>query len=95
MPNSIVVNGGTSSSTKTVNRTNAEWAAILGYFIEDWATPMPDGLTVAQQNQWRLDQATARVADFVESTARRNRRRDLAAAQTSIDDAAAADTSLG
>jgi microcystin degradation protein MlrC len=94
MTNSLVVNAATLMSTTTVNRTNAEWSNILGYFIADWASPMPDGLTVTQQNQWRLDQVNAKLANYLVSEARRNRRAQLQAAST-VDAQATADASLG
>lgn len=82
------------TSAITFAKTDAEVATILGYFIADWASPMPDGLTPAQQNQWRLDQATARIVAMVRQEAQRVHLRGLLAAQTSAADQAAADTQL-
>jgi hypothetical protein len=33
-------------------KTDAQVATILEWYISDWASPMPEGLTTAQQNQW-------------------------------------------
>jgi hypothetical protein len=93
MPNNIILNAATLTSTTPVNRTNAEWANILIWFIADWSSPMPEGLTVTQQNQWRLDQANAKIAVYIVSEARRNRRLELQAAST-IDATADADVAL-
>jgi hypothetical protein len=93
MPNNIIINAATLNSMTPVNRTNAEWANILGWFIANWASPMPDGLTTTQQNQWRLDQANAKVAAYIVSEARKNRRAELQAAST-IDATADADVAL-
>lgn len=72
---------------------DAQVATVLTYFISDWAGPMPDGLTQAQQNQWKLDQAAARIGEMVQSTARRNRLRDLQA-QGTLETQADGDTTL-
>lgn len=72
-------------STITYTQTNAQVALTLEYFIMGWAGDMPEGLSVAQQNQWKLDQANAKIRDYVRADARRNRRKMLADAQGSID----------
>ncbi len=87
----------TVTSPADLNRTgktDAQVASILEWYISDWASPMPEGLTVAQQNQWKLDQAATRIVDHVVSTARANRLKQLKAAQGSIEDQAAAETGL-
>lgn len=75
-------------------KTDAEVANILEYFIADWASPMPDGLTTAQANQWKLDQANARLVDYMRSTARANRLKQLRAQQASIETQADTETQL-
>lgn len=94
MSSSLTVKVATFTSAITFAKSDAEVATILGYFIADWASPMPDGLTVPQQNQWRLDQAAARIVAMVRQEATRVRLRELKAAQTSVEDQASQDTAL-
>lgn len=75
-------------------KTDAQIAAILEWYIADWAGPMPEGLTTAQQNQWKLDQATTRILDHVVSTARNNRLKQLRSQQASIESQAETETQL-
>lgn len=94
MSSSLTLKVATVTSTITFTATDQQVANILTWFIEGWAGDMPSGLTQAQQNQWRLDQATQRIVDYVRATAQQNRLRDLQAAQQSLSDQAASDTQL-
>lgn len=94
MSSSLVLKVANVTSTITFAKTDAEVATILGYFIADYASPMPDGLTQAQQNQWRLDQAAARIVQMIRHEAQRVHLRDLLAAQQSASDQAANDTQI-
>jgi hypothetical protein len=85
---------GSTTSTITPAKTNAQVAEILGWFILDWAGTPPEGLTVAQLNQWKLDQATRRIADMISQEARRVRLRELRDAQASLDEQADEETGL-
>lgn len=91
---SLTITVGNTSSTITPAKSNQEVATILALFIADWAGPEPEGLTVAQSNQWKLDQAARRVADMISQEARRVRLRELRDAQASIEDQADQETGL-
>jgi hypothetical protein len=82
------------SSTITPSKTNAQVAEILNLFIADWAGPPPEGLTTAQLNQWKLDQATRRVVDMISQEARRVKLRQLREAQADLEDQATSETGL-
>lgn len=84
----------TVTSTITFNKTNAETATILEWFISDYASPMPEGLTVLEQNNWKLAQAHRKMLDYVVRDARRLRVEQLRAAQASIEDQANQETAL-
>lgn len=75
-------------------KTNAEVAQILEWFILGWADAMPEGLTVAQQNKWKLDQAHKKMLAYVQREARANRLTQLRAASTSLEQQAEQETSL-
>jgi hypothetical protein len=89
----ITINAGLSS-TITPSKTNAQVAEILNLFILDWAGPPPEGMTVAQTNQWRLDQATRRVADMISQEARRVRLQQLRDDQADLETQADQETGL-
>jgi hypothetical protein len=55
---------------------------------------MPAGMTQAQQNAWKADQALQRLADYWHQTAKANRLADLRAQQASLDAQAESDTAL-
>lgn len=69
-------------SLRTFARSDAEVANILEWFMVDKIDPMPDGLTQAEQNQWKLDQAHNEVIRYVVREAKRNRANQLRAQQT-------------
>lgn len=94
MSSGISIKVGSVTSTIALNNTDGQVANILSYFIEDWAGPVPDGMTQAQANQWKLDQATQRIVNYVRQTAQQNRLRDLQAQQQSLSDQATSDTQL-
>lgn len=94
MASSLTLKVATLTSTVTFAKQDSEVANVLLWFIEDWAGPMPDGLTTQQQNQWKLDQAAARIVDYVRQTAQRNRLRDLLAQQQSAADQATSETAV-
>lgn len=72
---------GTLISTRTFTKSAAEVASILEWFMLDKAGPAPEGLTPAQLNQFRLDEAHDAALNFVKREAYRNRLRQLQAAQ--------------
>lgn len=82
------------TSIITFAKSDAEVAQILTWFISDWASPEPQGMTAAQLNQWRLDQANARIVGIVRQKAAQNRADQLRAAQISIDQQAANETAI-
>lgn len=94
MASSITLKVATVTSSVTFAKSDQEVANVLRLFIRDWASPMPEGLTTAQQNQWALDQATARIVAMVRQEAGRVRLRELKEAQTSIEETATADTAI-
>lgn len=55
------------------NKTNAEVAQILEWFLIGWPEAMPEGLTVAQQNNWKLHQAHRKIIQMVTAEAKSNR----------------------
>lgn len=86
-----------TTSTKNLNatgKTDAQVGDILEWFILGWASPMPEGLTQAQQRQWKLDQAHTKIWDYVRSEARRNRLSALRAEQANIEEQATQETEL-
>ncbi len=89
-----VLTVGAISSSITYALTNAQVSDVLNWFILDWAGPVPEGLTVAAQNQWKLDQANAKLRDYMRAESQRNRRRMLVEAQASVDVQADAETAL-
>lgn len=84
----------TVTSPITLNKTDSEVAQVLRWFIKDWASPEPEGLTNGQLNQWRLDQAATRIVDMVRQEAQRVRLRELREAQASIEEQAATETQI-
>lgn len=73
-------------------KSNAEMAQILEWFIAGWVDPMPAGLTLAQQNKWKLEQAHRKMFDYVKREARANRLADLRATSASLEDQADLET---
>jgi hypothetical protein len=94
MASSITLRIGNLTSTITPTKTDVEIATILNLFIADWAGPPPEGLTVAELNKWKLDQATRRVADMISAEARRVRLRQLREAQADLEAQASSETGL-
>lgn len=82
------------TSTVTFAKTEAQVAEILGWFVVDKIGPVPEGMTPAQVNQWKLDFAHAEALAYMVREARRNRLRELQAAQGSLEEQADSDTQL-
>lgn len=89
-----VLKVGTVESTITYSQTNAQVAQTLEWYILGWAEPMPEGMTVTQQNQWKLDQANAKIRDHIRAEARKNRLRILRESQANIETQADTETAL-
>lgn len=85
---------GNLTSTISFAKTDAQVADILAWFAMDKIGQPPEGLTQAQANQWRLDQAHREVVNYVVREARRNRLQMLRAEQASIEEQAEAETGL-
>lgn len=81
-------------STRTFARTEQEFRQILTWFMRDKISPEPEGLTQAELNQWRLDQAHEEIWRYVMRDAHKNRLRELREAQASIEEQATTDTQL-
>jgi len=94
MSSTLTLKVATVTSQVTFNKTDAEVAQVLRWFIADKASPPPDGLTQAQTNQWYLDQATAEIVRYIRQEAMRNRRAVLLQAQADIDAQAGIDTDI-
>lgn len=94
MANGLTLTIGAGSRSKTFGATDAQVINAVEYFIKDWSGPMPDGLTQAQQNAWKADQALQRLTDYLHSTAKANRLAELRAQQASLDAQADSDTAL-
>lgn len=94
MASSITLKVATVTSTITLSKTDSEVAQVLRWFIKEWAGPEPEGLTTGQLNQWRLDQAAARMVAMVRQEAQRVRLRELRDAQASLDEQATGETAI-
>jgi hypothetical protein len=94
MTNGLTLTVGANSRSKTFSATDQQMLNAIDYFIKDWAAPMPTGMTQAQQNAWKADQALQRLADYWHQTAKANRLADLRAQQASLDAQAESDTAL-
>jgi hypothetical protein len=94
MASSIVVTVGNTVSTVTLNKSDAEVAAVLSWFIAEWASPVPEALTPAQQKQYQLDQVTARIVEMIRIMAKGVRMRELIAEQASVEAAAERDVAI-
>jgi hypothetical protein len=55
------------------NKTNQEVGQIIEWFLLDWPYKMPEELTTAQQNQWKLEQAHKKMLKMVVMVAGANR----------------------
>lgn len=87
MASSITIRVATFTSTYTVaNLSDAQVADILRWMMADKSGPEPEGLTQAQLNQWRLDQALAEVVRYITQEARRNRLAERKAASDALID---------
>lgn len=82
------------TSTVTFAKTEMQVAEILAWFVADKIGAAPEGMTPAQVNQWRLDFAHAEALAYVVREARRNRLRELQAAQGSLETQADLETQL-
>lgn len=58
MPSILSLKVATFESNRTFARSDLEVGVILRLFVADKMTPMPNGLTQAQQNQYVLDAAS-------------------------------------
>lgn len=94
MASSLVLKVATVTSTYTSSKTDAETAQILEWFIADVVDPMPEGMTVAQQNQWKLDQATAEIRRYIVRKAAQNRERMLNVERGDVTSQAATETAF-
>ena len=90
----LTLTAGPLSATLPHDVTQDKATQMLDWFLDGWAGEMPEGLTVAQQAQWKLDQAHRRIEDYFVAEARRNRARALREAAASIEEQAEADTTL-
>lgn len=68
---------GSFTSLRTFAKTDGEVAQILAWFMLDKADPEPEGLTPAELNQWRLDQAHDEALRYIVREAYRNRTKQL------------------
>lgn len=73
--------------------TDAQVRTLYLLYIQEWASPMPEGLTNAQQNAWIADQVLAKSMGIIYSDARKQRVKNRAAERVATD--AADDLSLG
>lgn len=94
MASDLRVRVATFTSAVTFAKTDSEVGQILKWFVADKATPPPAGLTTAELNQYYLDATRDELVRYVRQEARKNRLAELKAAQASIEDTAAAETSL-
>lgn len=94
MSSSLTLKVGNFTSPITFAKTDAEVAQVLRWFIANWADPEPEGLTLAQLNQWRLDQAAARIVNMVRMEAMKARLKELQAQQQNVEQAAVNDTAI-
>jgi hypothetical protein len=84
----LIVEGSASlSSEKVFNMTNAQALISVDIFISDTAGPMPEGLTTAQQNQWRLDRTVEKLTTYLKSEVERLSRRKRQQQRASTEDA--------
>lgn len=81
-------------STRTFTRSETEFRQILTWFMSDKIDPDPEGMTQAELNQWRLDQAHEEIWRYVRAEARRNRQQQLRDAQANLGEQADAETAL-
>ncbi len=94
MASTITVKVASMQSVVTSSKDDASTGNILRWFVADKMSPIPDGLTQAQQNQLVLDAAAVELARYVRQEASKNRLKELKAAQESIESQAASDTAL-
>lgn len=66
------ITAGPLTASQTWDVTNAQADKRLSLFILGWAGPMPEGLTAAQQGQWKLDQAQQKLVDWFKAEVARN-----------------------
>lgn len=85
---------GSLTSTIAFGKSDAEVANIMEWFALDKIGQPPAGLTQAQQNQWKLDQAHREVVNYVVREAKRNRLHMLREQQANIEEQASSETSL-
>lgn len=85
---------GILTSLKTFSKTDQEVANILEWFMLDKIGPDPVGLTPAQVNQWRLDQAHEEVLNYMRREANKNRLKVLRAAQVNLETQSTSETNL-
>lgn len=74
-------------------RTNTEMSQIIEWFITELPpeNPMPEGLTVAQQNQWKLDAAMKKLVRYMRREALKVKNQQ---GQSAVQQQAALDTEI-
>lgn len=77
MSSTLAIKVATTTSTRTFTKTDAEMANIIKLFMAKKAGVPPEGMTVAQTNQWWLDQAMDEIVEYIKGEARRNREDEL------------------
>lgn len=86
MASSVLTIASVVSTRNFKGKTNAQVAELIDWFIADTAGPVPPELTtVAQRNQWKLDQAHDEMLSYVRQKAARNRKRMLEAERADLD----------
>lgn len=95
MSSKLTLQVATFTTTYTSSLTDAATADLLVWFIVNTADAMPDGLTEAQQNQWKLDAVRDKLVTYIRSEAAANKARaQLIEAQAEIEQQAAQDTAF-
>lgn len=94
MASSLRLQVATVIATVPFAKSDAQVADVLRWFIKEWAEPEPAGLATAGLNQWRLEQAAARIVEFVKQEARLVRLRELREGQANLEDQAGSETEL-
>lgn len=67
----ILEGSATLSVEKVFGMTNAQALVSIEIFISDTAGPMPEGLSVADQNRWKMQQALDKLTVYLRSETRR------------------------
>lgn len=94
MTSSLTLQVGNLTSTITFSKTDTQTGQVLRWFIASKVTPPAEGLTVAQKNQYYLDEAAAEIVRLIRQEAQRTRFRELRAEQASIEQTAENETAI-